>query len=122
MRAAEMVTAAPRKSRESGLDTSNGLGFVQQRIGLFAKIIALIALAFLIAGAAQPIIATSIADRLRAQKLRGKRGQLDRLVVSNDHGAADVDRVVADDAVRLEGKAHPRPERQLAPDCRNVAD
>jgi serine/threonine protein kinase len=38
--------------RESGLDTSNGLEFVQQRIGLFAKIIALISLAFLIVGAA----------------------------------------------------------------------
>jgi serine/threonine protein kinase len=37
-------------ARESGLDTSNGLVFVQQRIGLFAKIIALISLAFLIAG------------------------------------------------------------------------
>ena len=34
----------------SGLDTSNGLEFVQQRIGLFAKIIALISLAFLIVG------------------------------------------------------------------------
>ena len=40
-----------RTPRESGLDTSNGLEFVQQRIGLFAKIIAFIALAFLIAGA-----------------------------------------------------------------------
>jgi eukaryotic-like serine/threonine-protein kinase len=38
------------RPRESGLDTSNGLEFVQQRIGLFARIIALIALAFLVAG------------------------------------------------------------------------
>jgi hypothetical protein len=51
MRAPEVVTTARRKPRESGLDTSNGLEFVQQRIGLFAKIIAFIALAFLIAGA-----------------------------------------------------------------------
>ena len=51
MRAAEVVTTARRKPRESGLDTSNGLEFVQQRIGLFAKIIAFIALAFLIVGA-----------------------------------------------------------------------
>jgi hypothetical protein len=33
-------------------------------------------------------------DRLGAQKLRRKRAQLDRLVVSNDHRAADVDRVM----------------------------
>ncbi len=37
-------------TRESGLDTSNGLEFVQQRVGLFARIIALISLPFLIAG------------------------------------------------------------------------
>jgi serine/threonine-protein kinase len=36
--------------RESGLDTSNGLEFVQRRIGLFAGLIALIGLAFLIVG------------------------------------------------------------------------
>ena len=35
----------------TGLDTSNGLEFVQHRIGLFAKIIAMISLAFLIVGA-----------------------------------------------------------------------
>jgi eukaryotic-like serine/threonine-protein kinase len=46
----DVVTTAGRKPRESGLDTSNGLEFVQQRIGLFAKIIALIGLAFLIVG------------------------------------------------------------------------
>jgi eukaryotic-like serine/threonine-protein kinase len=43
-------TRLAERPRESGLDTSNGLEFVQQRIGLFAKIIALISLAFLIAG------------------------------------------------------------------------
>jgi hypothetical protein len=42
---------ASDRSRESGLDTSNGLEFVQQRIGLFAGLIALIGLAFLIVGA-----------------------------------------------------------------------
>ena len=36
--------------RESGLDTTNGLEFVQRRIALFARIIALISLAFLIVG------------------------------------------------------------------------
>jgi tRNA A-37 threonylcarbamoyl transferase component Bud32 len=43
-------TEERERPHESGLDTSNGLEFVQQRIGLFAKIIALISLAFLIAG------------------------------------------------------------------------
>jgi eukaryotic-like serine/threonine-protein kinase len=45
-----MVTPERKRSSESGLDTSNGLEFVQQRIALFAKIIALISLAFLIVG------------------------------------------------------------------------
>src|SRR4029450_11590642 len=36
--------------RESGLDTSNGLEFVRQRVGLFAKVIVLMSLPFLIAG------------------------------------------------------------------------
>jgi eukaryotic-like serine/threonine-protein kinase len=35
---------------EPGLDTSNGLEFVQQRIGLFAKVITLISLPFLVVG------------------------------------------------------------------------
>ena len=43
--------ARRRRVHDSGLDTSNGLEFVQHRIGLFAKIIALISLAFLIVGA-----------------------------------------------------------------------
>ena len=45
------VTApTSKRPSESGLDTSNGLQFVKQRIGMFAKIIALIGLAFLIVG------------------------------------------------------------------------
>ena len=32
-------TREPESSRDTGLDTSNGLEFVQQRIALFAKII-----------------------------------------------------------------------------------
>ncbi|HEX7780431.1 MAG TPA: hypothetical protein VF424_14385, partial [Vicinamibacterales bacterium] len=48
------ATAETRLSRgqprESGLDTSNGLEFVQRRIGLFAGLIAVIGLAFLIVG------------------------------------------------------------------------
>jgi hypothetical protein len=51
MTAPEVATAEWKGSPESGLDTSNGLEFVQQRIGLFAKIIAVISLAFLIVGA-----------------------------------------------------------------------
>jgi eukaryotic-like serine/threonine-protein kinase len=47
----DVATRESKRSPESGLDTSNGLEFVQQRIGLFAKIIALISLAFLIVGA-----------------------------------------------------------------------
>jgi eukaryotic-like serine/threonine-protein kinase len=45
------MAAPDAVTRESGLDTSNGLEFVQYRIGLFAKIIALISLAFLTVGA-----------------------------------------------------------------------
>jgi eukaryotic-like serine/threonine-protein kinase len=44
------VPQARRWLQDSGLDTSNGLEFVQQRIALFAKIIALISLAFLVIG------------------------------------------------------------------------
>jgi eukaryotic-like serine/threonine-protein kinase len=44
------VPQARRWLRDSGLDTSNGLEFVQQRIALFAQIIALISLAFLVIG------------------------------------------------------------------------
>jgi serine/threonine-protein kinase len=56
MTAADVAMQEWNKSRESGLDTSNGLEFVQQRIGLFAKIIALISLAFLIVGAVAGIM------------------------------------------------------------------
>src|SRR5262245_48462706 len=45
-------TREPESSRDTGLDTSNGLEFVQQRIALFAKIIGLLSLAFLIVGVA----------------------------------------------------------------------
>ena len=51
MTAPDVVTTTRSEPRESGLDTSNGLEFVQQRIGLFAKIIALIGVAFMIVGA-----------------------------------------------------------------------
>jgi len=50
MAAPDVATSEPKRPRESGLDTSNGLEFVQQRIGLFAKIITLISLSFLIVG------------------------------------------------------------------------
>jgi hypothetical protein len=45
------MTARGATTRDSGLDTSNGLEFVQHRIGLFAKIIALISIAFMTVGA-----------------------------------------------------------------------
>ena len=51
MTAHDASTPGSNGPPESGLDTSNGLEFVQQRIGLFARIIALISLAFLIVGA-----------------------------------------------------------------------
>jgi len=50
------AAVASDRSHESGLDTSNGLEFVQQRIGLFAGLIALIGLAFLIVGAVGGIL------------------------------------------------------------------
>ena len=51
MTAHDVATPGSNGLPKSGLDTSNGLEFVQQRIGLFARIIALISLAFLIVGA-----------------------------------------------------------------------
>jgi serine/threonine-protein kinase len=45
------TTLTRDKPRESGLDTSNGLEFIQRRIGLFAGLVGLISLAFLIVGA-----------------------------------------------------------------------
>jgi serine/threonine-protein kinase len=54
------ATRLAERPRESGLDTSNGLEFVQQRIGLFAKIIALVSLAFLIAGTISALLVTSL--------------------------------------------------------------
>jgi tRNA A-37 threonylcarbamoyl transferase component Bud32 len=50
MTAPSAPTLERETQRESGLDTSNGLEFVRQRVGLFARVIALISLAFLIAG------------------------------------------------------------------------
>jgi tRNA A-37 threonylcarbamoyl transferase component Bud32 len=50
MTAHDVATPERNRPSESGLDTSNGLDFVQQRIARFAKIIALISLAFLIVG------------------------------------------------------------------------
>jgi serine/threonine protein kinase len=47
----DVTAPTSKRPGDSGLDTSNGLAFVQQRIGLFAKIIGLIGLAFLIVGA-----------------------------------------------------------------------
>ncbi len=66
----DVATPDWKRPRESGLDTSNGLEFVQQRVGLFAKIIALISLAFLIAGTLTGLVlgltslpgGTSVAD------------------------------------------------------------
>ena len=50
MTADDAATPEWKRPRESGLDTSSGLEFVQQRLALFARIIALISLAFLILG------------------------------------------------------------------------
>ena len=71
MTAPSAPTLERQTPRESGLDTSNGLEFVQQRVGLFARVIALISLAFLIAGTIGGLVlrqtsppgGTSIIDR-----------------------------------------------------------
>jgi hypothetical protein len=70
----DVTTSTSKRPSESGLDTSNGLAFVQQRIGLFAKIIALIALAFLILGAVAGLalqLIEPVGPRFRRRPLTG---------------------------------------------------